>query len=64
MFIKGDMLQKISKVLKRENLEIVDEFAYPSINWMDCAQWHDVYRSLDTKLLGAQWREHLLQLGH
>lgn len=59
---------RLGKFLKRENLEIMDEFTYPSVNWMNCAQWHDVYWILDTEgwsVLGSvSQRMHETKKGH
>lgn len=38
MVIKVDVLWKVRKVLKRETLEIIDDFTCSSVNWMNCAR--------------------------
>lgn len=60
MVIKVDVLWKVRKVLKRENLEIIDEFTCSSVNWMNCArrltssefwtQSHDLFLVLNQRM--------------
>lgn len=50
-----DVLQKIVVALKREHLEIMDEFIYPSLNWVNGVQWHDVSRNFGNKGMAGSW---------
>lgn len=67
MVMKVDVLCKVRKVLKRETLEIIDEFTCFSLNWMNCASSmmsSEFWTQSDDLLLVLSQRMNKTKKGH